>query len=89
MTALRATIALIAFSFAFGTTTADAFPDRAVRLIVPFPPGGVTDTAARLLGQQLSTKWGQSVVIENRPGAGGVIGVEAASAFGSRRLYAC
>ncbi len=48
-------------------------PDHSV------PPGGVTDTAARLIGQQLSTKWGQSVVIENRPGTGGVIGVEAAA----------
>jgi tripartite-type tricarboxylate transporter receptor subunit TctC len=59
-------------------TAAHAFPDRAVRLIVPFPPGGVTDTAARVIGQQLSAKWGQQVVIENKPGAGGVIGVEAA-----------
>jgi tripartite-type tricarboxylate transporter receptor subunit TctC len=59
-------------------TAAHAFPDRAVRLIVPVPPGGVTDTAARVIGQQLSAKWGQQVVIENKPGAGGVIGVEAA-----------
>jgi tripartite-type tricarboxylate transporter receptor subunit TctC len=78
MFALRAKSALLVLSFAIGTTTADAFPDRSVRLIVPFPPGGVTDTAARLIGQQLSTKWGQPVVIENRPGAGGVIGVDAA-----------
>ena len=79
MTNLRSKIALLVFSFAIGTTTANAFPDRSVRLIVPFPPGGVTDTAARLIGQQLSTKWGQPVVIENRPGAGGVIGVDAAA----------
>jgi tripartite-type tricarboxylate transporter receptor subunit TctC len=78
MLALRAKTALLVLSLAIGTTTANAFPDRSVRLIVPFPPGGVTDTAARLIGQQLSTKWGQPVVIENRPGAGGVIGVEAA-----------
>jgi tripartite-type tricarboxylate transporter receptor subunit TctC len=58
-------------------TAAHAFPDRVVRLIVPFPPGGVTDMAARAIGQQLSAKWGQQVVIENKPGAGGVIGVEA------------
>lgn len=55
-----------------------AFPERPVRIIVPFAPGGVTDLAARLLGQQLSIKWGQSVVIENRAGAGGLIGVDAA-----------
>jgi tripartite-type tricarboxylate transporter receptor subunit TctC len=55
---------------------ADAFPDRPVRIVVPFAAGGVTDLAARLVGQALSVKWGQSVVIENRPGAGGIIGVE-------------
>ena len=70
---------LLGCILASGVTTATAFPDRVVRLIVPFPPGGVTDTAARLIGQQLSAKWGQQVVIENRPGAGGVIGVEAAA----------
>ena len=55
-----------------------AYPDRPVRLIVPFAPGGVTDTAARVIGQQLSVRWQQQVVIENKPGAGGIIGVEAA-----------
>ena len=70
--------ALSGFLLAGSTTGSTAFPDRNVRLIVPFPPGGVTDTAARIVGQQLSVKWGQQVVIENRPGAGGVIGVEAA-----------
>lgn len=55
-----------------------AYPERLVRIIVPFAPGGVTDLAARLLAQRLSAKWGQSVVIENRAGAGGLIGVEAA-----------
>jgi tripartite-type tricarboxylate transporter receptor subunit TctC len=57
---------------------AQSFPDRPVKLIVPFAAGGVTDLAARVLGQQLSTAWGQQVVVENRPGAGGLIGVEAA-----------
>jgi tripartite-type tricarboxylate transporter receptor subunit TctC len=71
--------ALVACALAGGITGAAAFPDRPVRLIVPFPPGGVTDTAARLVGQHLSTKWGQQVVIDNRPGAGGVIGVDAAA----------
>lgn len=55
-----------------------AFPERSVRIIVPFAPGGVTDLAARLLGQQLSARWGQPVIVENRPGAGGLIGVDAA-----------
>lgn len=56
-------------------TSASAFPDRVVRIVVPFSPGGVTDLAARFIGQQLSTKWGQSVVIENRTGGAGIIGV--------------
>jgi tripartite-type tricarboxylate transporter receptor subunit TctC len=74
----KPTTVLLALILASVVTAADAFPDRVVRLIVPFPPGGVTDTAARVIGQRLSAKWGQQVVIENKPGAGGVIGVEAA-----------
>jgi tripartite-type tricarboxylate transporter receptor subunit TctC len=69
---------LLGLALAGTITNAQAFPDRVVRLIVPFAPGGVTDLAARLIGQKLSAKWGQQVLIENRPGAGGVIGVEAA-----------
>ena len=48
---------------------AQTYPAKAVRLIVPFPPGGGTDYTARLFGNELSTLWGQPVVIENRPGA--------------------
>jgi len=58
---------------------ADAWPSRPVRMIVPFPAGGATDVVARLLGQKLSEAWGQQVVIENRSGAGGNIGGEAAA----------
>jgi tripartite-type tricarboxylate transporter receptor subunit TctC len=68
--------ALAGFLFS-GVTMASAFPDRPVRIVVPFAAGGVTDLAARMVGQQLSAKWGQPVVIENRPGAGGLLGVEA------------
>jgi tripartite-type tricarboxylate transporter receptor subunit TctC len=53
------------------------FPTRPVRLILPFGPGGVADVTMRLLGQKLGETWGQQVVIENRPGAGGVIAQQA------------
>ena len=52
------------------------YPDRAIKIIVPFPAGGPTDVAARLIGQSLSAKLGQSVVIENHVGAGGRIGAK-------------
>jgi tripartite-type tricarboxylate transporter receptor subunit TctC len=53
-----------------------AYPDRPVRLIVPFPAGSATDTVSRLLAQKFSTRLGQQFVVENRPGASGNIGVD-------------
>ncbi len=58
---------------------AQAWPSRPVKMIVPFSAGGATDVVARLLGQKLTEVWGQAVVIENRVGAGGNIGAEAAA----------
>ena len=55
------------------------FPTRSIRMIVPFPPGAGTDVLAREVGAQLTKIWGQSVVVENRAGAGGTIGSEAAA----------
>ncbi len=54
-----------------------AYPTRTVTVIVPFPPGGGTDIGARLVAQKLSLKWGQSVVVENRGGAAGLLGADA------------
>ncbi|HEX3062878.1 MAG TPA: tripartite tricarboxylate transporter substrate binding protein [Usitatibacter sp.] len=52
------------------------FPSRTVSLIVPYAPGGLPDTIARTVGQKLSERWGQSVVIENRPGGNGVVAAQ-------------
>ena len=54
-----------------------AWPVKPIRIIVAFPPGGLTDAYARMYGEQLTAKLGQSVVVENKPGAGAIIGIEA------------
>ncbi len=58
---------------------AQTYPTRPVRFIVPFPPGGVADVTARLMGQKLTEALGQQAVIENRPGASGVLGADTAA----------
>jgi tripartite-type tricarboxylate transporter receptor subunit TctC len=55
-----------------------SWPNKPVKLIVPFAPGGMADVVSRIMGQQLSDTWGQQVVVENRVGAGGTIGTSAA-----------
>ena len=53
------------------------YPNKPIRVIVPFPPGGASDTLGRMVAQHLQTAWGQTAIVENRPGAGGNIGAEA------------
>jgi tripartite-type tricarboxylate transporter receptor subunit TctC len=57
----------------------DAFPSKPVHILVPFPPGGAVDIVARTLADELGKRWSPSIIIENRPGAGGTIAAEATS----------
>ena len=77
--------ALLASGVVFGAgfairASAQSYPDKPIKMIVPFPPGGPIDTMARLTGQSMSASLGQQVIVENRPGAGSTIGFKAAAA---------
>jgi tripartite-type tricarboxylate transporter receptor subunit TctC len=72
----RSTLAAIAATLALpGAALAQAWPARPIKLVVPFPPGGGTDLAARIVGERLSAALGQPVIIDNKPGASTAIGV--------------
>jgi tripartite-type tricarboxylate transporter receptor subunit TctC len=71
---LRHAAALVLASLFAAPALAQKFPDRPVTVVVPFPPGGGTDTLIRIMQPALSTLWGQALVVENKPGAAGAIG---------------
>ncbi len=76
MRLVAAAFLLLAF---MAPLAAEDYPDHPIRLIIPFPPGGSNDVVGRLVAKQLSIRLGQQVIVDNRGGAGGVIGTEAAA----------
>ena len=78
---MRARIWAVALALvcAGGAAHAQGYPARAIRLIVPFPPGGPNDVLGRVVAQKLTEQMGQQVVVDNRGGAGGIIGAELAA----------
>ena len=72
-------LAMLAGDAAAAEDLSANFPNRPIRMIVPFPAGGPSDIVARLIGQKMSEDWGQPVVVENRPGGNTIIGAQAAA----------
>ena len=73
-----------------GNASAQAWPSRPVKFVAPFPPGGPVDLLARLIGQKISEKSGQPVLVENKPGAAGNLGIEQVAKCARRHhLPAC
>ena len=72
---MRFTLAALALCFAT-LASADTWPSRPIRYVVPFPPGGSSDLISRAIAPRLADRLGQPVVIENKPGAGGMLGID-------------
>src|SRR6188768_1091701 len=79
MASLRRSLAGVAAAFACSLAFAQAYPAKPIRVLVPFPPGGGTDTVAREVTQRVATNTHWTFVIDNKPGAGGNLGVDAAA----------
>src|SRR5215471_4026501 len=72
---IRALLSLFLGLFLTSAASAQSFPNRPLRLIVPFPPAGIADLSGRLVGEGLRAKFNQPVIVENKPGANGVLGL--------------
>ena len=70
-----------------GWARAEAWPSRPIKLVAPFAPGGGSDFTSRLIAEKMGTRLGQTIIVENKPGAGGNLGAEAAIKGSSRRLH--
>jgi len=81
--ALARALALALCAAALPASAAE-YPDHAIKMIVPFAAGGGTDVLARIVAQNLNSKWGQPVVVENQPGASGAIGNQPSNHFPAR-----
>ena len=90
--ALLVSVITLGLAFGAGLTSqasAQSYPDKPIKMIVPFTPGGPIDTMARLTAQDLSTRLGQQVIVENRPGAGSTIGFKAAASADPEATHCC
>ncbi len=72
-------LAVMVCAMAAGPAAAQSYPNKPIRMIAPYPPGGTSDILARIAGQKLTEAWGERIVVDNRPGASGSLGTEIAA----------